>query len=133
MQPSRLQLSWWFGAAHGLGLCVVQEWTLPERNDERLEFPTNFARFQNVQTLVLFFPSNHGADETKLLFLGASCAPLPATRHGCWSLQPANCHIVPPPRLALMVVPLTDYFACMPSRISRHCDKQQTSSGRSRL
>ena len=42
----------------------VQEWTLPERagNDGNLQYPTNFARFQNVQTLVMYFPTNHGAD-----------------------------------------------------------------------
>ena len=42
----------------------VQEWTLPERagNDSNLQYPTNFARFQNVQTLVMYFPTNHGAD-----------------------------------------------------------------------
>lgn len=94
---------------------MVQEWTLPERNDERLEFPTNFAKFQNVQTLVLFFPSNHGADETKLLFLGTSCGPLSGTRHQYRSLQPVNCHIVPPPKFILMV-PLADYISCMPCR-----------------
>ena len=48
----------------------VQEWTLPERNDAQLEFPTNFAKFQNVQSLVLYFTANHGAEQTKLLFLG---------------------------------------------------------------
>ena len=42
----------------------VQEWTLPERagDDGNLQYPTNFARFQNVQTLVMYFPTNHGAD-----------------------------------------------------------------------
>ena len=46
----------------------VQEWTLPERagNDSNLQYPTNFARFQNVQTLVMYFPTNHGADVSEM-------------------------------------------------------------------
>ena len=83
----------------------VQEWTLPERagNDGNLQYLTNFARFQNVQTLVMYFPTNHGANvrchrslvcsailladhvgalaqETKLLFVGFRGACRPAHR-----------------------------------------------------
>eukprot|EP01051_Picozoa_sp_SAG22_P026277 SAG22_NODE_8210_length_674_cov_1.353043_1_plen_167_part_01 len=48
-------------------LNAVQEWTLPaDTPADGMEYPTNYAKFQNVQSLVLYIPANHGADETVL-------------------------------------------------------------------
>ena len=52
---------------------LLEAWELPERSgapDEEFHHPTAFAKFQNVQTLVVYLPANHGAELTKLLFLG---------------------------------------------------------------
>lgn len=54
-------------------IAPTQAWELPERSgapDEEFHHPTAFAKFQNVQTLVVYLPANHGAELTKLLFLG---------------------------------------------------------------
>ena len=53
----------------------TQSWELPARrvdavDGEQLHYPTAFAKFQNVQTLVLYIPANYGAELTKILFLG---------------------------------------------------------------
>lgn len=55
----------------------TQGWELPARGDdaetdgeEQLYYPTAYAKFQNVQTLVLHIPANHGAEFTKILFIG---------------------------------------------------------------
>eukprot|EP00004_Rigifila_ramosa_P018126 TRINITY_DN4478_c0_g1_i1.p1 TRINITY_DN4478_c0_g1~~TRINITY_DN4478_c0_g1_i1.p1 ORF type:complete len:149 (+),score=38.82 TRINITY_DN4478_c0_g1_i1:270-716(+) len=52
------------------GQPAVQEWDLHEDPAGRLEYQTRFAKFQSVSTLVLFFPSNFGADTTQIFFIG---------------------------------------------------------------
>eukprot|EP00002_Diphylleia_rotans_P016180 TRINITY_DN3144_c0_g1_i3.p1 TRINITY_DN3144_c0_g1~~TRINITY_DN3144_c0_g1_i3.p1 ORF type:complete len:153 (-),score=45.53 TRINITY_DN3144_c0_g1_i3:103-561(-) len=49
---------------------VVQEFDLQQDPQGRLEYPTRYAKFQNVSTLVMFFPSNHGSRTTKVAYIG---------------------------------------------------------------
>ena len=54
-------------------LTPTQTWDLSERSgetDEELFQATAFSKFQNVQSLVLYIPSNHGSDITRVLFFG---------------------------------------------------------------
>lgn len=49
----------------------VQEWDLVERNVEgRVEYPTKYARFQNVSKLWLYIKDNFGGEITDIRYLG---------------------------------------------------------------
>ncbi|KAL1508585.1 hypothetical protein AB1Y20_004683 [Prymnesium parvum] len=50
----------------------VQEWTLADATAGEVEYPTQFSRFQNVSRLSLFVADNHGADHTRIYYIGLS-------------------------------------------------------------
>jgi hypothetical protein len=39
-------------------------------NNEWVEYPTKYTKFQNVQSLIMFFPSNFGAERTVIQYIG---------------------------------------------------------------
>ncbi|KAI9208443.1 galactose-binding domain-like protein [Polychytrium aggregatum] len=48
-----------------------QEWELVEDPGQDLpEYPTRMAKFSNVRSLALYFPSNFGADTTTITYIG---------------------------------------------------------------
>ena len=48
-----------------------QEWELAERDPTGLlEYPTQFSRFQNVSKLSIFIPDTHGADTSRIYYIG---------------------------------------------------------------
>ena len=51
---------------------AVQQWDLQADGDPNgaIEYPTQFSRFQNVSRLSLFVVDNHGADSTKIHYIG---------------------------------------------------------------
>ena len=50
----------------------VQEWDLAEDLLGTIEYPTRFSRFQNVSRLWLYVYDNHGADATRISYIGLS-------------------------------------------------------------
>ncbi|KAJ3118368.1 hypothetical protein HDU96_002210 [Phlyctochytrium bullatum] len=53
------------------GIKPEQEWELVmEPGREIPEYPTKIAKFSNVRNLSLFFPSNFGADTSRILYIG---------------------------------------------------------------
>jgi len=52
-------------------MMAVQTWQLQEGDAEgRIEYPTQFSRFQNVSRLHLLVVDNYGADETTIYYIG---------------------------------------------------------------
>ena len=50
----------------------AQHWDLAEDPLGTVEYPTQFSKFQNVSTLWIFVPDNHGADSTRISYIGLS-------------------------------------------------------------
>mmetsp|Transcript_21351 Transcript_21351/g.55489 ORF Transcript_21351/g.55489 Transcript_21351/m.55489 type:complete len:207 (-) Transcript_21351:1794-2414(-) len=48
----------------------VQKWDLAQEASAELEYITTAARFSNLSSLTLFFPSNFGAEHTKIYYVG---------------------------------------------------------------
>lgn len=51
-------------------LTPVQEWDLAENTRGELEYTTKVAKFQGVSTLTLHFPTNHGAEYSRIYYIG---------------------------------------------------------------
>ena len=50
----------------------AQHFHLVEDNNGRIEYKTQFSKFQNVSTLWIFIPDNHGADHSLISYIGLS-------------------------------------------------------------
>ena len=50
----------------------VQRFDLVEDANGTVEYPTQFSKFQNVSTLWIFIPDNHGADHSLISYIGLS-------------------------------------------------------------
>ncbi|KAJ1953165.1 hypothetical protein EC988_003150 [Linderina pennispora] len=48
----------------------TQAWDLVEGARQPVEYPTRIAKFNSVRSLAIFLPSNFGADETTVYYLG---------------------------------------------------------------
>ena len=51
---------------------ATQQWDLARDGDPTglIEYPTQFSRFQNVSKLSLFVVDNHGAENTRIYYIG---------------------------------------------------------------
>jgi len=52
--------------------CPEQEFNLVRDNDGTVEYKTKIVKFSSVDHLTLHFPSNYGADNTKIYYIGLS-------------------------------------------------------------
>lgn len=50
----------------------VQSFDLVADSTGTIEYPTQFSKFQNVSTLWIFIPDNHGADHSLISYIGLS-------------------------------------------------------------
>ena len=50
----------------------VQQWDVVHDPAGTVEYPTQFSKFQNVSSLWIFIPDNHGADHTLISYIGLS-------------------------------------------------------------
>lgn len=48
----------------------VQEWELIENRNGQMEYPTQVSKFNGVHSIDLYIPSNFGAEQTEVLFIG---------------------------------------------------------------
>ncbi|KAJ1971599.1 hypothetical protein H4R35_005170 [Dimargaris xerosporica] len=48
----------------------TQEWNLVAGQNEAVEYGTRITKFNNVRNLTLYFPSNFGADVTRIQYIG---------------------------------------------------------------